>query len=276
MCHTKLHINQLIFIPVYPHLAALVYQLTSPVMHRAVSLGGALALYGLTLEPLWLLVLGVLVLLLAPPWKCVTPPQEKEAFGRMRGGSNWYKVHEDLEQPTVAAETLDELNTLALSLIARLHQKYIEDPRGLERIRPDKRKLVRNGIMSLKRNFRTASLEENIPLRSGGDTSYVIDKGDIFAVCVRDPTQNNQIDRDFNTLKFVMIHELAHIFTTSFGHDTLFWNNFGFLLHEAVELGAYKVTDYSKVHTPYCGITVSYSPLFDAKLDSYYAAAPAH
>ncbi|KAH7492283.1 uncharacterized protein KRP23_1195 [Phytophthora ramorum] len=245
-------------------------------MHRAVSLGGALALYGLTLEPLWLLVLGVLVLLLAPPWKCVTPPQEKEAFERMRGGSNWYKVHEDLKQPTVAAETLDELNTLALSLIARLHQKYIEDPQGLERIRPDKRKLVRNGIMSLKRNFRTASLEENIPSRSGGDTSYVIDKGDIFAVCVRDPTQNNQIDRDFNTLKFVMIHELAHIFTTSFGHDTLFWNNFGFLLHEAVELGAYKVTDNSKVHTPYCGITVSYSPLFDAKLDSYYAAAPAH
>ncbi len=242
-----------------------------------VPLGITLSLFGLTLEPTWLLVFGVMILVLlwqpiAPRCRCAHQHfSQKEDFARMRGGNNWYKVHEDLDQPQVAAETLDQLNSVATILIANLYAKYITDPQGLDRIKPDKRKRVRNGIISMRKNFRSTNLEENIPSRSGGDTSYVIDKGDIFAVCVRDPKHNDMIDTNQSTLTFVMIHELAHLFTPSYGHDTLFWNNFGFLLREAVEQKLYEPVDYAHAATPYCGIDVTYSPLFDKGLESYFA-----
>lgn len=196
--------------------------------------------------------------------------QSYEGFARVRVGGNSYKIHEDLENPQQAAETMDKLNTVAHTLIDKLYKKYIDNPSGLNNIRPDKQDIVRAGIIAMKSNFKTANMEENIPERSGGDTSYVINKGSVFAMCLRDPKNGNQIDPKFNALVFVLIHEMAHLATTSFGHDTLFWNNFRFLLREAIQFNLYELENYKVNGSPYCGIVITYSPIFDSKLEDYY------
>jgi hypothetical protein len=138
-------------------------------------------------------------------------------------------------------------------------------------IKPQHQRIVLNGINSLTQNFRTANLEENIPERSGGDTSYVIDKGATFAMCLRDPNDGNKIESSTNELNFVLFHEMSHLFTSTYGHDNLFWNNFKFILQEASFNGLYTPTNYKKNALPYCGIKISYSPLFDAGLLDYHS-----
>ncbi len=194
----------------------------------------------------------------------------KEGFAKVRAGNNYYKVHEDLENPELAAHTMDKLNTVAHQLIEHLNQKYLKTPNQIVLIKPEYRDRVIKIAKSIRSNYKTANLEENIPERSGGDTSYVIDKGDVFAMCLRDPTKNNKIDEKMNDLIFVLLHEIAHLGTDSWGHDESFWNNFKFILQEAVEAGIYKSVNYKKVGSPYCGIVITYSPLFDPKLDDFY------
>lgn len=195
-------------------------------------------------------------------------PQRVEGFAQVRVGTNSYKIHEDLENPIEAAETMDKLNTTANKLIDHLFQSYIKGA-SIKELHPKYQSIVRKGIASLKKNFKSANMEENIPERSGGDTSYVIDKGDVFAMCLRDPKKSNKLENDYNSLTFVLIHELAHIFTSSYGHDDLFWNNFKFLLEESVKIGIYTPVDYKQFKAPYCGIVISYTPLTDGRLMQY-------
>lgn len=213
-------------------------------------------------------------------WKLVPEPfqnnrecfQQYEPFQQFYVNGQDYKVHEDLENPQLAAETMDTLNNTAVQLIDYLHTEYIDHNR-LNIINDNKQNIVLYGIKSLKKNYKTANLEENIPERSGGDTSYVIDKGEIFAMCIRDPNNKNKIDPKLNDLTFVLIHEMAHLFTKTFGHDKLFWENFRFLLKEAVNIGVYESKDYKKNKSPYCGILISYSPLYDNNLTDYFISS---
>lgn len=192
-----------------------------------------------------------------------------EGFANVKVGGNSYKIHEDLDNPIQAAETMDKLNTVAQTLIAHLNSTFIESEGGIDMIKPEYRETVTKGIKDLKKNFKTANMVENIPERSGGDTSYVIDKGSVFAMCLRDPKNGNQIDPKFNALVFVLVHEMSHLFTKTYGHDSLFWNNFRFVLKEAVNIGLYEPEDYKSNGSPYCGIVITYSPLYDPKLYNY-------
>ena len=67
---------------------------------------------------------------------------------------------------------------------------------------------------------------------------------------------------DENTLTFVALHELSHIASKSIGHTEEFWSNFKFILHEAEEIGIYKVVDYSKNNVQYCGMKITSNPYF--------------
>lgn len=208
---------------------------------------------------------GVVLLILFLPRSYFEP------FESIRVGANSYKVHEDLDNPILAAETMAELNTTAKKLIYHLNSTYIDSPMGVVKIKPQYRDLVVQSIKSLTRNFKTANMEENIPARSGGDTSYVIDKGDVFAMCLRDPKNGNKVESSdsMNELRFVLLHEMSHLADASYGHNTSFWNIFRFILQEAVATGLYIPVDYKKITKPYCGIVISYSPLFDADLVDY-------
>lgn len=232
----------------------------------------------------WIFLVGVVVLL----WSLFILYQEKqmkhlrdiqfthipqmEGFQRIKAGNNAYKVHEDLSNPQDAAKLMDQLNTTALTLIEQIDMKY-KDVQAVSALRPEARATVLNGIAAMKKNFRTASLEENLPERSGGDTSFVIDKGDVFAMCLRDPKNNNQLDTRYNNLVFVLVHELSHLAYSGWGHPSGFWEMFKFLLHEATLLGLYTPINYKATGSPYCGIVITYSPLFDGSLASYYRSS---
>ncbi len=194
----------------------------------------------------------------------------KEGFAQVRGGEQFYRVHEDLENPEGAAETMDKLNIIANTMMGHLETKYSTEDKARYFIKPEYVETVLYGIAAMRRNYKAANLEENIPERSGGDTSYVIDKGSVFAMCLRDPRNNNKLDTKMNSLIFVLMHELTHLFTKGYGHDAIFWNNFRFVLQEAANAGLYTPINYRTTGSPYCGIVISYSPLFDRKLANYF------
>lgn len=94
----------------------------------------------------------------------------------------------------------------------------------------------------------------------GEHTSYSINKGEKIVFCLRSKDEKNKLV-DLNTMVFVALHELAHIATESIGHTDEFWDNFRWLLQEALNIGIYKDQDFRSKPVPYCGIRITESPL---------------
>lgn len=94
------------------------------------------------------------------------------------------------------------------------------------------------------------------------DTSYSENKGQKIVVCLRDKTKAPEYPLiDKNTVMFVMLHEMAHLMTETIGHTSEFWNNFKRLLHDAIKIGIYQPVNYAHSPTPYCGMTITDSPI---------------
>ena len=94
------------------------------------------------------------------------------------------------------------------------------------------------------------------------DTSYSENKGQKIVVCLRDKTKKPQYPLiDENTVMFVMLHEMSHLMTETIGHTQEFWTHFKRVLHDAVQLGIYKPVNYSQQPTPYCGMTITDTPI---------------
>lgn len=94
------------------------------------------------------------------------------------------------------------------------------------------------------------------------DTSYSENKGQKIVVCLRDKTRRPQYPLiDENTVMFVMLHEMSHLMTETVGHTPEFWNNFKRVLHDAVQLGIYQPVNYAHQPTPYCGMTITDTPI---------------
>jgi len=97
---------------------------------------------------------------------------------------------------------------------------------------------------------------------SSNDTSYSENKGQKIVVCLRDKTKAPEYPLiEENTIMFVMLHEMSHLMTETIGHTQEFWNNFKRILHDAVKLGIYKQVNYAQKPTPYCGMTITDSPI---------------
>ena len=94
------------------------------------------------------------------------------------------------------------------------------------------------------------------------DTSYSENKGQRVVVCLRDKTKPPQYPIiDKNTIMFVVLHEMAHLMTETIGHTQEFWNNFKRILGDAVQIGIYHPVNYAQSPTPYCGMTISDTPI---------------
>ncbi len=94
--------------------------------------------------------------------------------------------------------------------------------------------------------------------------TYMQNKGDKIVICIRN-SKNEFIDN--NTLMFVAIHELAHVYNTSYGHDDTFWSGMKLLLTEAAKIGIYTPVDYSKHPVKYCNDKmINDSPLFQNEI----------
>jgi hypothetical protein len=91
-------------------------------------------------------------------------------------------------------------------------------------------------------------------------TSYSENKGEKIVVCMRDKAPPYAFVDD-NTVIFVLLHELAHLMTTTVGHTPEFWGNFKRILHDGVRCGIYRPVNYTKFPTAYCGMTITDSPI---------------
>ena len=62
---------------------------------------------------------------------------------------------------------------------------------------------------------------------------------------------------------------MAHVMTISVGHKQEFWDNFRFILANAIKWKLYVPVDYKTSPKPYCGIKITESPLDIHELEKY-------
>jgi hypothetical protein len=119
----------------------------------------------------------------------------------------------------------------------------------------------RENVNRLVENFNPTTIKETLP--TSEYTAYSENKGEKLAFCLNEDKHDNDNLIDTNTLTFVAIHELAHVMSSTVGHNDEFWNNFKFLLEHAVELGIYEPVDYKKKPQNYCGMDITDNPFYD-------------
>jgi len=150
----------------------------------------------------------------------------------------------------------------AADLIANLRLKLVKLCDALERKYPDKKQ-----VKQMVKNFR-ADPDRFIEATPDSEhTSSTINKGESIHMCVRQRNGPDESLVNENVMMFVAIHEFAHICTESIGHDSDFWNNFGWLLKEAEGMGLYRYTDFSAHPVGYCGVHITDSPRYDPSKD---------
>jgi len=174
-----------------------------------------------------------------------------ELFLEYRNSSNGktYGIQEKMHDSHVALELLSKLDTNMSDFVTRLQAKYPNDDR----------------VQRLVKGYKHVKIEETTEERGDDDTSFTINKGELMSICLR-AYKNTDTERpfhDYNSLCFVMIHEMAHIASISEGHNFEFIENFKFLLKEAVSMGYYNPVDYSKNPFMYCGkVKVTNNPFY--------------
>jgi len=109
--------------------------------------------------------------------------------------------------------------------------------------------------------FNPRRISETLP--TSELTAYSENKGEKIAFCLNKDKQDVDNLIDINTLTFVALHELSHIFTVSIGHKQDFWENFKFILDNAKKAGIYQPIDYKKSPKEYCGMTINDNPYYD-------------
>jgi len=144
----------------------------------------------------------------------------------------------------------------ASNLLARTTEKLEYLVENVGQRYPD-----RENVKKLVNNFNPTTIKETLP--TSEYTAYSENKGEKIAFCLNKKKHDNNNLIDSNTLMFVAIHEIAHIMTTSVGHTEEFWNNFKFLLENAVELKIYTPVDYKKEPEGYCGMDITDNPYYD-------------
>jgi len=153
-----------------------------------------------------------------------------------------YGIQQEFNKSDEAVELLAKLHTQMGTFVDDLLRKYPNDER----------------VVRLGHGFHRADIEE-APNDDG--SSFTINKGDLVALCLRHKKGDHPF-HDYNTLLFVIIHEMSHIASISEGHNSEFIANFKFLLKEAKDFGYYEPVDYQKEPINYCGINVTNNPYF--------------
>ena len=171
-----------------------------------------------------------------------------EFFLEYRNSQNGkrYGIQEIFKDADIALEILAKLHNNMTEFVIKLKSKYTNDKR----------------IKRLVNKINSVEIEETTEKSNDDNTSFTINKGELISLCIREHT-NGRPFHDYNSLCFVIIHEMAHIISISEGHNFEFIENFKFLLKEAVSMEYYTPIDYSKNPFLYCGkIKVTNNPFF--------------
>jgi hypothetical protein len=143
----------------------------------------------------------------------------------------------------------------AVNLLREVNSKMKYMVNFMYKTYPDKKCCQR-----LKEGFNPKKINETLP--TSEYTAYSENKGEKLAFCLHRRKNGTKLI-DINTLTFVALHELSHIMTVSVGHTDEFWNNFKFLLKNAVKENVYTPIDYKNNPQSYCGMTITDNPYYD-------------
>ena len=161
-----------------------------------------------------------------------------------------YKVR-DMPDKEKAADLMAMLRIRLSKLCTALEKKYPDKPQ----------------VKQMVQNFRADPSRFIEATPESEHTSSTVNKGEIINMCLRQRDGPDESLVDENVMMFVALHEFAHVCTDSVGHDSTFWNNFGWLLKEAEALNLYKYTDFAAHPVSYCGVYITDSPRYDPSKD---------
>jgi len=161
-----------------------------------------------------------------------------------------YKVR-DMPDKEKAADLMATLRIRLVKLCNTLEKKYPDKPQ----------------VKQMVQNFRADPSRFIEATPESEHTSSTVNKGEIINMCLRQRDGPDESLVDENVMMFVALHEFAHVCTDSVGHDSTFWNNFGWLLKEAEALNLYRYTDFAAHPVSYCGVYITDSPRYDPSKD---------
>jgi len=161
-----------------------------------------------------------------------------------------YKVR-DMPDKEKAADLMAMLRIRLGKLCSALEKKYPDKPQ----------------VKQMVQNFRADPDRFIEATPESEHTSSTVNKGEIINMCLRQRDGPDESLVDENVMMFVALHEFAHVCTDSVGHDSTFWNNFGWLLKEAEAMNLYKYTDFAAHPVSYCGVYITDSPRYDPAKD---------
>jgi hypothetical protein len=209
-------------------------------------------------------------------------------------GAEAYNVHQEHLDQMNAARILAEITSRNARLIEYLEKKYApnlgsgSDPTknnridiiggsglyyGINPYETDvastmqdllSKEVIQERINQLVTHYNSNQIFEISPLNKEGVTSYTEDKKRLI-LCLRKKQANKRGEyelHDINTIMFVVLHELSHMMNNTWGHPAEFWELFKFMLENAVEINIYTPVDYSKYPINYCGLEITFNPLF--------------
>lgn len=168
-----------------------------------------------------------------------------------------YQVIDDHQDQEKASEILGQLNQFSIRLLRHLREKYVYRQEGTVE--------QRSAVRYLLRNYNPDNIVENRPL-SSDNTSFVEDKGKLFAMCLREKKSGMHNFHSLPELEFVLLHELSHLATFVYSHGLEFWQTFKFILTEAKLAGLHEPINYAIYPFDYCSLLINYNPYFDDRI----------
>jgi hypothetical protein len=146
----------------------------------------------------------------------------------------------DISTKQTAANYLSVISNKIDTLVNYMHKHNLPDPNTAKRL------YSRWSVCELK--------ETNSTERSA---AYTLNKSTEIRLCIRNSSGGFE---DPNTSMFVVLHELGHVMSISYGHEEEFKNNFSYITHLASSLGLYKPEDFKAEPKTYCGIAINTTP----------------
>ncbi len=150
----------------------------------------------------------------------------------------------DRSKLELAADKLAEVTNNMNTIVNHCKEKYLD----------------RKNIKRLVDGYNPQKIFETLP--TSKYTAYSENKGEKLAFCLDTEKNNGQLI-DINTLTYVALHELAHIGTEEVGHTDQYWDNFKWILKQAVVIQIYNPIDYKKTPQNYCGMDITDNPYYD-------------
>ena len=114
-------------------------------------------------------------------------------------------------------------------------------------------KTYHDRFIKLSSMIRTIKINEKSIIDK--NTSYTINKGDEIVLCLK--FKDNDKYHEINDIKYILIHELAHIICPEVGHTKVFYDINKYLLTEAIRLKLHNITNYKLNPLNYCGIVLN-------------------